>query len=291
MPQELQIPSTWHDLDLAALRGVVMITGATDTGKSTLAQYLFQQLAEQGEQVAFLDGDPGQSQLGPPTTINLALAKRGDSTFPPKGANWRRFVGSTTPTGHMLPLVAGEKKLVVAGKQAGAERIIHDTTGLIDPSAGGAHLKWSTIDLLGVKTVIGLAREEELESLLKPLRQRTGMRVVELAPAEGVRRRGDEERRKHRAGMYRAYFRGAEDKSLDWSQLAVYPGPEFTSGRLMGLMNADDFCLGLAVVISGEPETREIRVLTPVESFGSVDALHLADVSLDVRSYRDQLLH
>jgi polynucleotide 5'-hydroxyl-kinase GRC3/NOL9 len=74
--QPLDIPPAWDKIDLREARGTLMVIGATDTGKSTFAQYLYRRLcADPGRRVAYLDGDPGQSRLGPPTTMTLALGK------------------------------------------------------------------------------------------------------------------------------------------------------------------------------------------------------------------------
>jgi hypothetical protein len=74
--QPLDIPPAWDKIVLREAHGLLMVIGATDTGKSTFAQYLYRRLgAEPGRRVAYLDGDPGQSRLGPPTTMTLALGK------------------------------------------------------------------------------------------------------------------------------------------------------------------------------------------------------------------------
>jgi len=71
---------------VASLRGTIMVIGASDTGKSTLARYLFQELCRAGLRVAYLDGDVGQSTLGLPTTMTVALSSRtGDEQFTPTG--------------------------------------------------------------------------------------------------------------------------------------------------------------------------------------------------------------
>jgi polynucleotide 5'-hydroxyl-kinase GRC3/NOL9 len=118
-----------------------MVIGAPDTGKTTFARYLFTELCRVKGQSAFLDGDPGQSTLGPPATITLGLSEPGTTGFPPNGKIWRWFIGSTTPAGHMLPLLVGAARLVKAAHSAGIQTIVYDSSGLIDPAAGGAALK------------------------------------------------------------------------------------------------------------------------------------------------------
>ena len=46
------------------------------------------------------------------------------------------FVGSTSPKGHMLPMVIGAMKLVEQARAAGADLIVVDTTGFIHGTQG-----------------------------------------------------------------------------------------------------------------------------------------------------------
>jgi polynucleotide 5'-hydroxyl-kinase GRC3/NOL9 len=156
-----EILPAWKELGLEGLNGILMVVGASDVGKSTFARYLFRRLCRSSTGVAYLDGDPGQSSLGPPTTMTLALARQGESTFPPCGPLWRGFVGSVSPAGHMLPVLTVAARLTGAAKKAGAQVIIYDTTGLVDPSRGGIALKLAKIDLLRPSVLLAIQREPE----------------------------------------------------------------------------------------------------------------------------------
>ena len=74
---EIIAPKEWYALldVLEREKGIAIILGATDTGKSTLAKFLITHLCKQGLKVALVDADIGQSFLGPPTTIGLAVFK------------------------------------------------------------------------------------------------------------------------------------------------------------------------------------------------------------------------
>src|SRR5512136_2194612 len=109
-----------------------MVIGASDTGKSTLVRYLFQELCRADLKVAYLDGDVGQSTLGLPTTMTAALSSGpDDERFGPHGLQVTYFVGSTTPRGHMLPVVVGAYRLQQKALALGAEVVVVDTTGLV----------------------------------------------------------------------------------------------------------------------------------------------------------------
>jgi polynucleotide 5'-hydroxyl-kinase GRC3/NOL9 len=68
---EIIAPQEWYaPLDaLDKERGVAILIGATDTGKSTLAKILITNLCKRGLKVAPVDADIGQSILGPPAFV------------------------------------------------------------------------------------------------------------------------------------------------------------------------------------------------------------------------------
>jgi len=288
--QPIHIPQAWQQLDLSGWRGTVLIIGAPDVGKSTLAHYLYGRLRAEGRTVAYLDGDPGQSTLGPPATMTLAVSGAGDKTFPPQGQFWRSFIGAVSPRGHMLPLVIGGLRLVRAAGRAGAELIIYDTCGLVDPVQGGLALKLAKIDLLQPGMVCALQRERELEPLLQPLRRSRRTRLVDLRPSPTARTHDVAARQAHRAAQFGRYFANARGLSLTWTRLAVFPGPHFTPNRLVALEDAAGFTLGLGIVIHHDRRARQVTLQTPLTSLSGVDALRLGDFRLDPETFQDQRL-
>ncbi|MFB6287059.1 MAG: Clp1/GlmU family protein, partial [Candidatus Bipolaricaulia bacterium] len=165
----------WQDLSIDDLRGLTLIVGASDTGKSTFAHWLTAHLSERGRDVAHIDGDPGQSDLGPPATITLRQTHN---------EHWRWFVGATTPRGHTLPLVAGARRL--ADRARGADAIVYDTTGFVHSRGGGLHLKQALVDVLRPRTIVAIQAADELKPIVEPLRRRSDLRLRELPSAAGV---------------------------------------------------------------------------------------------------------
>jgi polynucleotide 5'-hydroxyl-kinase GRC3/NOL9 len=284
--QQPEIPRAWSHLDPAGLRGSLMVIGAPDTGKSTFAQYLYRQLCAESRRAAYLDGDPGQSTLGPPTTISLACGASGDIAFPPQGKTWRRFIGAVTPRGHMLPVLVGAARLVQAAEAYGADTIVYDTSGLVNPKEGGLNLKLSKVDLLRPSVVFAIQREQELEPLLTPLRSRR--RVVDLHPSASIRPRNTTTRQAYRASQFAQYFRAARRLTVDWERLAVVPSPSFIFHRLAALEDADGFMLGLGIVQVADWRNKQVELLTPLRTLEGVDTLRLGDLTLDPQTFRDQ---
>ncbi len=286
---QFDIPSSWQRLLDLEPSGLIMIVGATDRGKTTLARFLHSRLAAQDRGgIAYLDGDPGQSSLGPPTTISLGLSDGDGGRFPPRGPAWHWFVGSTSPSGHMLPHLSGLARLTQVAREHGASTVIFDTCGLVEPRQGGHVLKNAEIDLLQPKHLLALQRESELEAFLKPRRGAATLSVHEVEVPRSARPRSAETRAENRARRYRQHFRPGHRHRLHLDDWPLFPPAAVEQGRLAGLCDADGFVLALAVVESERPD-REITLMTPLEDLAAVALLRVGDVLLDLRTYRDRL--
>lgn len=113
MTDNIEISPDWIELldELNRDKGIVMVIGASDTGKSTLVNYLARELYNKGNKVCVIDGDVGQSIIGPPTTIGLAFIKTAIKDIHMIKPDFMFFVGSTSPVGHLLPTIVGMKKI------------------------------------------------------------------------------------------------------------------------------------------------------------------------------------
>lgn len=287
MPISIDIPAAWERLNLERLEGVNLIVGATDTGKSTFARYLFQRFASlPGSTAAFLDADPGQSVFGPPTTQTLVwdLTRRADLVAPR-----RCFVGSTTPSGHFLPALVGVARLVQAAAEAHspATHIVVDTSGMIDPQSGGLALKLAKIELLRPAAVFAIQEDQELEPLLRPLRRSRWTQVFMLEPAPAAGRRSREVRRAYRRSAFARYFASARLLEVSWKQLAVLPAPRFSLHRLVSIEGSDGFSRGLGIIVDIDRPGRRLQLLTPLLSLEGVTVLRVGDVRVDPQSFAD----
>ena len=265
-----------------------MVIGASDTGKSTLARYLFQELRRAGLWAAYLDGDVGQSTLGLPTTMTVALPSGpGDERFAPRGPRATYFVGSTTPHGHMLPVVVGAYRLQQKALALGAQVVVVDTTGLVDPAEGGRALKQWKIELLAPSTVIGLQRERELESILWPLRREARLQVVEWRVSPHVVERPREARIARRRAQLADYFRRARPCVVSLRKMAIYELDRLAIGALVAFQDAEGFTLGLGVVEESDRGEKTLVARTPLPVLEGVASLRFGAVKWDVTNHRE----
>jgi len=268
------IPRQWTHLGVEDLVGTVMIIGASDTAKSTLARYLYQELCRHGCRTAYLDADMGQSTLGLPTTLNMALSSEpGDDRFPPQGLQTLFFTGSLTPRGHMLPAIIGAYRLQQKALGAGARTVLVDTTGLVDSAQGGKALKQWKIELLVPGTVIALQQGDELEPILWPLRREGRVRCIEIEVSPHIVPRSRETRIAHRTARLAQYLQAAQVQRISLRHTPVYDVEQAAVGALVAFQDTESFALGLGVVIEIDRRHEAILARTPLSGQDGVASI------------------
>ncbi len=279
---DIRVPEAWRRVADADLPPTVVVIGRTDRGKSTLVRWLAREWALRGHRVGWVDADVGQSVLGLPATQNLALLDGGPGAEPRVVASF--FVGAVSPRGYMLPCVVGVRRLADRARALGCDRILVDTTGLVAPSEGGVALKTWKVELLAPAAVIALERDGELTPILAPMEADPRVRVHRLEPAGAVRARSAEERAERRARLFRTYLAAGTHREVGRRGLALYGIGRIRSGRIVGFLDAEGWCVGLGTVTHATPDA--LRVLTPADPDRAV-ALRLGAVHLDPETGRE----
>lgn len=195
--------------DAARSRHAVLLVGAMDTGKTTMARAILEAAVRIGRPAALLDADLGQKTVGPPATVTLRGVREPADLEPERLAVqddlW--FVGSTSPQGHLLPLVAGVAALRRRAESRGAELLVVDTSGLVS-GIYGQILKYHKVEALLPDMVIGMQRGEELLPLLGVVQRFFETQVVPLGVPHGVVDTSVERRAENREAAMRRYFSG-----------------------------------------------------------------------------------
>jgi polynucleotide 5'-hydroxyl-kinase GRC3/NOL9 len=226
---DIDLPPGWPAAAAAALAadGAILVLGGPDSGKSTFCRYVLNQALAAGKPAACLDGDLGQSHLGPPAALGLSFyppcAPDDAGLFP----ETLYFIGQTSPPGKMLELVVGLGRLADYARSRGHRRLLVNTSGFISgPQA--FRLKLAKAETLAPSLVIGLQSHRELEPILAPLRQFCP-RVLDLPVSSQARARLYAERRLYRQDRFAAYFAGARAVPIPLDE-AVWLGFPFGQG-------------------------------------------------------------
>ncbi len=291
---EIIAPNEWHALldTLEKEKGISILLGATDTGKSTLAKFLIFNLCKRELKVALVDADIGQSFLGPPATIGFSIFKS-DPTWelilsPPEIF----FVGSTTPEGCFPIHLKGTKRMADKAFSSGADVIIVDTTGFILGEAG-KELKRRKIDLLSPKFLIALQKSNEIEHVLDPYKENMLYKIHRLPLSEQVRPKSMEERKINRTNKFQDYFRHAVIQELVIENVKIEgevldPNGDILpldwalkiNSLLIGLKDSNDETLALGVIRNYIKERKVLRVFTPLSEIQGVKMIQLSSLKV-----------
>ena len=265
-------------------RGVVVLVGGLDSGKTTLARRIAAAGVRAGLVVGVLDADVGQSTVGPPTTVGLRLC-RSESDVEPAAlarADHLAFVGATSPQGHVLPLVVGARLLLDRARAEGADLVLVDTTGMVS-GVYGQVLKFHKISLLQPDLVVGLSRGEELLPVLGVIQRFSAAEVVSLAIDPQVVPTSVERRAQIREESMRGYF---EEPLQRWRVKPTVFMPalpalfdlESLDHLVVGLSDGKGACLGVGY-LEYLAEERALRLISPVAE--APKALILGSVRLE----------
>ncbi len=266
----------------------VLLVGGLDTGKSTLSRMLLRAGVDAGRPSAFLDADVGQKTVGPPATISLKVVRSVADLEPDAlaTADALSFVGSTSPQGHLLPVVTGVVALAQWARDGGADLLVVDSGGLVS-GISGQILKYHKVEMLRPDLVAGLQRGEELQPLLGVIQRFFTTEVVSLGVHPDVVPTTVEQRAENREAAMRRYF-SAELHRWRVKPTVFMPAlpPMFNLANLdrmlVGLSDGDGGYLGIGYLEFGAEEG-VLRLISPVAE--GPKALRLGSVRLE-ESYR-----
>lgn len=262
----------------------VVLIGGLDSGKSTLSRMLLREAVEAGRPSAYLDADVGQKSVGPPATIGMKVIRSPAELDPDTlaAAESISFVGSTSPQGHLLPVVTGVATLLLRAREAGADFVVVDTSGLVS-GIYGQLLKYHKVEMLRPDLVVGLQRGEELGPLLGVIQRFFATQVVPLGIHPRVVPTTVEQRAENREAAMRRYFSGELHR---WrvKPTVFMPAlpPLFDLAQLdrllVGLSDGAGSYMGIGY-LEHTPEDQVLRLISPVAE--GPKALRLGSVRLE----------
>ena len=289
---EISAPKEWFGLlnVLEQGKGIAILLGATDTGKSSLAKFLIPHLCQRGLKVGLVDADIGQSFLGPPATIGFAVFKSHPDWEVVLSPPEIFFVGSTTPEGHFPIHLKGVKWMVDKASSYGPEVILVDTTGFVLGEAG-KELKRRKIDLVSPRFILALQKYDEIEPILEQYKENALYKIYRLPLSEQVRSKSIEERRINRANKFRDYFKYSVIQELAIEEVQIEGEVLDPSGALLpldwslringlliGLKDGNDETLALGMIRNYFEEKKVVKVLTPLSEIQRVKTIQLSSL-------------
>ena len=201
----------------------LLLLGATDTGKTTWTLDTVRALSGQGKTVAVLDCDLGQSEIGPPGTVGVALASPGthDSlrTLRDLAPLALGFVGATSPARHSLEWCVAACQMARVAKKHRPDLLLVDTCGWVQ-GPGAVEAKRALADLLLPQAVFAFRRGAEINPLLRAFAPLDTPALSLIAPAEEARRKTSAARATRRTARFARALENAREVTLTWEQAA-----------------------------------------------------------------------
>ena len=247
-------------------RRIVYVVGASDSGKSTLCHFLYEKMRANFS-CAYIDCDPGQSSLGPPTTLALKMS-RPIKGYPGDEPVFLRFIGAVSPVGHLLQTLTGIKRLTDKAIAHRAVRIIIDSSGFV-LGKQAMEFQFQVIDCLGPHYLVALQQEKELEPLLANFRRNYRVRIRRFPVADAVVARTPEQRREYRQEKFRRYFSNAKQHEIFYRYLGLHGMvPDLRdenayTNLLIALCDADNFVLSLGIVQDVNTAESRMKFIAP----------------------------
>lgn len=261
-----------------------MVIGGADTGKSTFARYLARGLTDHPS-AALVDADLGQSTIGPPATVGLGICGKQKGEFRPESL---RFVGSTSPTGHMLPVIVAISKLVKKAREMKIKRIVIDTSGFISGPAA-RELKFQKIDLVNPTHIVAIEREGEIEDLLKNFRENPNISTHRFKVINSlVKVKPVKYRKRYRERKFGEYFENAKLITLPLEKLGLHGFvPDLSkksewSNLLICLCDAENNMLSLGIIQNVDLSKGTVSCITPVTKLSRVKTIQFGSIYLDL---------
>ena len=263
--QRSTIPTAWAEAAQIVQRqkGVAVIVGGIDSGKSSLSAFVANRCVDSGLEVAIIDGDVGQADIGPPATISSAKTSKPILGLHDLKADRSFFIGDTSPSTVPHKLI----QLLVRLRQEArsSDVVLVNTDGWIG-DAGAFRHKLDLLNELQPALVLGLYRGSEIDSLMVNLT--TPSVRVPSSPYAKIRSR--EERKKTREASYRRFLHSSRTLKVDpdRTRMRIFDRPEQLvfhgvskfRGYLVGLLNESQELLSIGRV--RDASDREILVET-----------------------------
>jgi polynucleotide 5'-hydroxyl-kinase GRC3/NOL9 len=259
---------------------IAMVLGKVDSGKTSFCTYLINRLISEKQKVAILDGDLGQSDIGPPCTVAYAFVTKPVTDLYGLKAENAFFVGVTSPSEAVNKTIKGIALMKAEILDKAPDFVIVNTDGWVE---GEEAVKYKSrlAEELNSDAIFCIQQKDEWAPLLVVLEK---FKKTTIESPLTIRQRSREKRRNLRELGYIKYLTDARVKSLSLKLLtieeqSVAPIRQAEEGLLLGLYDSQRKFLGIGVLRGVDYLRKALKVLTSVSEKPS--SITLGKVRLD----------
>lgn len=269
--------------DINKNKGVVIVIGATDSGKSTLIYYLISKFISNKKIITVVDADVGQSTIGLPGTISMKTFEKESDSY---DNSWdiMLYLGFINPSKNIKLVIESTNRLVNKSREL-SEFIIVDTTGLVS-GIYGKILKTEKIKKINPDFIIAIQKGNELEHIVESL-SISDKKLYKIQPSPFSRIRSRVERIKYRINKLNNYFL---KKPLN--EYIVYKDSiqffylekefnikkkDITKNTIIGLNNSE-YTISLGVV--QDTDNNSITFYSPIDDIKNIKKIIIGDLTI-----------
>jgi polynucleotide 5'-kinase involved in rRNA processing len=271
------IPLSWREAGSALVElgeGIVVVIGGADTGKTTLCTFLSNYLLFENRQVAIVDADIGQTDLGPPTTMAAGEVKTNVTNLSQIKPSERLFIGLTSP-GHVKGKVVRSIKRLVGYHAKPGKTVIVNTDGWVSGNEA-ALFKLQMLDELQPDITLGIG-----DSDISPILQTGNRTTLLVGSPDAIKERTRIDRRELRSLGYQKYLAGASLRtfrtngvklrhcmatgSLDLGGVSR-SRLENLKDTIVGFLDMDDLLQEIGIVKDIVPSTRIVKIWSRISN-------------------------
>ncbi|WP_054856589.1 Clp1/GlmU family protein [Vulcanisaeta sp. JCM 16159] len=208
----------------------VVVMGAMDVGKTTVTTILVNKGVKEGLKVGVIDGDPGQNDIGPPTTISASIATS-FITHLTQLRNLRSIFVKTTSIEHVWDYVLNSMTKIVneLWHNYNVDAVVINTDGWISEE-NAIKFKLELTRRTGANHVVVIKRGDESTDLLKEL-MKIAVNVITIPSPPNARVRDRDDRKIRREMGYSKYLMPSRELNVNLREKPIVNLPLFNGLR------------------------------------------------------------
>ncbi|MGD0029148.1 MAG: Clp1/GlmU family protein [Candidatus Bathyarchaeia archaeon] len=216
------VPSTWAAAyeNLAQLQvkpTTAIVLGTVDSGKTSFCTYLINRLLSQKKKIGVLDGDLGQSDIGPPCTVSYTFVTKPITDLFSLQAKNAIFIGTTSPNGAGEKVIESLAQLKKEILNSDPDFVIVNTDGWIEGEQA-VRYKTQLVEKINPETVFSVQQKDEMSPLMNSLEK--FRRIAVESPPVASQRSGESRKNLRELG-YTKYLRNSKVQSVPLGWLKI----------------------------------------------------------------------
>jgi polynucleotide 5'-hydroxyl-kinase GRC3/NOL9 len=219
---ESTIPLSWTEAyeQLSSFQNkpvVAMVVGTVDSGKTSFCTYITNKLLQEKQKVAILDGDLGQSDIGPPCTVAYTYITKPVTDLFNLEAKNAFFIGVTSPSTAINKVIEGLTWLKKEILDNNPDFVVINTDGWVE-GEDAVNYKVQLAKELDSDIIFCIQQKDELAPILNSFEE---LRKIVVESPSAIKQRSREKRRSLRELGYIKYLKNAKVQSLPIGWLKI----------------------------------------------------------------------